>query len=742
MKRQIPWMRLPLAVLWTLGLMAAACSNNGGTTGTQTAAGSGFNLPGSKDGFGGGLGSDVQAPKADVVKAEDDAAAGTDSSPEDAEQPGSDAEVPVDAEPGPQDGDPGTDDAQAGTDDAEPGTDAETPADAEPACLTDDDGDGYGLGCPNGEDCDDMNPNFTVTCPDCSKPGVPGCLCKATEKPVSCYSGDPATKGKGVCAPGNYLCKNGFWSECMGEVMPDPEKCDSKDNDCDGETDEGVKSSCGTCDLTCNEQKIGATSASKWNLNSENSTGLGLDPMGNVVLDASQISLNLKFLWASNSPENTVSKVDCKTVKEVGRYSVCTDPSRTSVDLDGNVFVACRGDARVAKIAAETKECIDKNGNGKIDTSSDLNGDGNIQPNEMVANDECVLFIVQPLGPGSSGAVARGAAVDKFNNVYIGFWNQGKVAYVDGKTGATLKTIDWQCGTYGLVVDQKGNLWGQGSLCGGLMMYNPNDDKWFKMATYSQVGISPYGINVDGAGRVWLGGSPVSRYNPATMTWLKCQTSCAGLATSNNGIVFLAKDGGGIGKIDGETCQDLGTVKVDSHAPHGVAIDYDGFVWGVNWSGGSTVDKVDPGPANGKIGNVIGTRSIGNNPYTYSDMTGYTLNYFTAPKGQYSTVFFGGLTYNPVATTQPKQVWQTISAEADLPEGTALRIRLRAGNTKTELEAAKWSEPIDFPPALFPYNVATLGIVGNLLQVEVGLTTKDKKISPVLKALSAKSKLM
>ena len=87
-------------------------------------------------------------------------------------------------------------------------------------------------------------------------------------------------------------------------------------------------------------------------------------------------------------------------------------------------------------------------------------------------------------------------------------------------------------------------------------------------------------------------------------------------------------------------------------------------------------------------------------------------------------------------------MWQTISAEADLPEGTALRIRLRAGNTKAELEAANWSEPIDFPPAQFPYNVATLGIIGNLLQVEVGLTTKDKKVTPVLKSLSAKSKLM
>ena len=735
MKRQIPWMRLPLAVLWTLGLMAAACSNNGGTTGTQTAAGSGFNLPGSKDGFGGGLGSDVQAPKADVVKAEDDAAAGTDSSPEDAEQPGSDAEVPVDAEPGPQDGDPGTDDAQAGTDDAEPGTDAETPADAEPACLTDDDGDGYGLGCPNGEDCDDMNPNFTVTCPDCSKPGVPGCLCKATEKPVSCYSGDPATKGKGVCAAGSHQCKNGFWSECLGEVMPDPEKCDSKDNDCDGETDEGVKSSCGTCDLTCNEQKIGATSASKWNLNSENSTGLGLDPMGNVVLDSSQISLNLKYIWIANSPQNTVSKLDCKTGKEVGRYMVCPDPSRTSVDLDGNVWVGCRGDGAVAKIMAEKQNCIDKNGNGIIDTSA-----GSATSCGSAGCDECVKFIVNP----GKGPYARAAGVDKDNHVWIGYYNSSTLVRLEPTAGKTVESVALGCNPYGLVIDQKGIVWLQGVGCGSLIRFDPVTKQLDKSSNMPALKYpaGAYGINVDKFGRIWVAsGNSASAFDPKTMKWTVVNMGKGGgrgLATSNDGFIYPALDGsGGAMKIDGnvDPPQVVGFIK-GGGSPVGAALDYDGYVWVVN-QGGSSASKLDPNTMT-----AVGTYPVGSSPYTYSDMTGYTLNYFTAPKGQYSTVFFGGLTYNPVATTQPKQVWQTISAEADLPEGTALRIRLRAGNTKTELEAAKWSEPIDFPPALFPYNVATLGIVGNLLQVEVGLTTKDKKVTPVLKSLSAKSKLM
>ena len=37
-------------------------------------------------------------------------------------------------------------------------------------------------------------------------------------------------------------------------------------------------------------------------------------------------------------------------------------------------------------------------------------------------------------------------------------------------------------------------------------------------------------------------------------------------------------------------------------------------------------------------------------PYTYSDMTGYTLNFFTAPKGRYDVLFFGKGGSTPLAT--------------------------------------------------------------------------------------------
>jgi streptogramin lyase len=709
-------------------LVLTGCSEDGAAS--VTASGGGFQLPSSKDavvaandatsGGGGeediaGQSEDVEQPGEDVENPNAEDAA----TPEDVEQPGDDSEQP------------GEDAEQPGEDAEQPGEDAEQPGeDAEQPACTDEDGDGYGNGCQLGEDCDDMNPNFSVSCPNCTIPGTPGCACKAGAKPVACYSGDPATMGKGICVKGSHQCSGGYWTECKGDVLPQPEICDNKDNDCDGETDESVKSTCGTCDLTCNQQTIGSGGSVGWNLNSENATGLGLDPQGNVTLDMSQISLNLKFIWIANSPNNTVSKVDCKTVTEVGRYQVCSDPSRTSVDLEGNVWVGCRGDGSVAKIIAEKKNCVDKNGNGIIETSTGP---------APIGNDECVKFIVNP----GKGSYARGAAVDKENHVWIGYWNQKTMVRLNANTGATMTEIPLGVSPYGLVIDQKGMIWAQGEF-NTLVMIDPLTQVVTKNNTLPQLKFpaGAYGLNVDKYGRLWVAsGNKASVYDPKTLQWKVVNMNWGGgrgVATANDGYTYVAVDGsGGAVKINGnvDPPQVEGFIK-GAGSPVGAAIDYDGFVWVVN-QGGSSATKLDPTTMA-----AVGTVGVGSSPYTYSDMTGYTLNYFTAPKGQYSTVFFGGIAPNPVTTNQPKQVWQSISAEADLPPGTALRFRLRAGNSKAELEAAKWSEPIDFPPEVFPYDLTKANIIGNLLQVEVQLTTKDKKFAPVLKSISAKSKLI
>lgn len=55
-----------------------------------------------------------------------------------------------------------------------------------------------------------------------------------------CYTGPPGTENVGQCASGTQTCYGGDWGACVGEVLPDPEVCDGADNDCDGDTDEGL----------------------------------------------------------------------------------------------------------------------------------------------------------------------------------------------------------------------------------------------------------------------------------------------------------------------------------------------------------------------------------------------------------------------------------------------------------------------------------------------------------------------
>jgi hypothetical protein len=56
-----------------------------------------------------------------------------------------------------------------------------------------------------------------------------------------CLDGDTTDCGSnlGECQQGTRICSEGHWGDCEGEVGPDPEACDGDDNDCDGDIDEG-----------------------------------------------------------------------------------------------------------------------------------------------------------------------------------------------------------------------------------------------------------------------------------------------------------------------------------------------------------------------------------------------------------------------------------------------------------------------------------------------------------------------
>jgi hypothetical protein len=113
------------------------------------------------------------------------------------------------------------------------------------SCV-EEDGEWHWSGCsggtpPEDEVCDDGLDN------DCDGSVDNGCPCDE-----SLQDRRPCGLNTGICFPGVQHCLHGEWGPCQDATMPEDERCDGLDNDCDMLTDEGcdcidgIFESCGT----------------------------------------------------------------------------------------------------------------------------------------------------------------------------------------------------------------------------------------------------------------------------------------------------------------------------------------------------------------------------------------------------------------------------------------------------------------------------------------------------------------
>ena len=79
-------------------------------------------------------------------------------------------------------------------------------------CL-DEDGDGFGVGCAAGVDCDDNDPAVTTECL-CHEPN-PGCSCDEPGELAACGRAYAKIGSQLLCGEGVMRCSDGKWGECI-----------------------------------------------------------------------------------------------------------------------------------------------------------------------------------------------------------------------------------------------------------------------------------------------------------------------------------------------------------------------------------------------------------------------------------------------------------------------------------------------------------------------------------------------
>jgi hypothetical protein len=371
------------------------------------------------------------------------------------------------------------------------------------------------------------------------------------------------------------------------------------------------------------------------------STSTTGDPDTGVDTDCGGGDIQFSYIWIANSPEGTVSKIDTETLIEVARYRtgpVNTDPSRTSVNLKGDVAITNR-DGSITKIGAIEEQCKDTNGQPGIQTSK---GPNDVLPYGM---DDCVLWNTQ-LTPGSRPAAwTSGEKIDPDNPCSAStgeqVWTSGPqgddawVYLLDGETGVIVdQTLvpgaNGGLGIYGGAVDQNNDFWGV-TYSAGPLVHVRHDDMTFETIPLP-IG-SAYGFTVDAKGRSWVGGweGNLQRYDPETKQWTKANIPPQYPVLSRgmndvDGDLWIAAlfEPQGLMRVNTDTAEFVEHVGANTlvgiQEPTGASVDVQGKVWLVDQSkdgGGAFVYD----PMSKAVKWVGGL----NGPYTYSDMTGYAL---------------------------------------------------------------------------------------------------------------------
>ncbi len=549
------------------------------------------------------------------------------------------------------------------------------------------------------------------------------------------------------------------------------ERCDGVDRDCDGRVDEGTRSECGDCRPGCSIVELPREVGADWDAVATESEGVVTGPDGSLRLGSTRTESD--FAWIANTRYGTLTKLDLSTGAQLAEYdsvlvdgtngaqppgTECDDestgncPSRTAVDLRGNVYVANRAfgnQGTVTKIAGREEDCLDRDGNGRIDTSRDMDADGIIErsvPGEFLGqDDECLLWTVDV---GRRNGVPRALAIDAEGFVWVGLNQEQRVMRLDPSDGRVLESIfvsRRNFSPYGAAVASDGTVWFVEGLTGRILSIVDGAIGVVRTAESRIAGCrGSYGIAIDQEDRVWLAGitCPVAfRYDPVGNTWFEVSLpdsgATRGIAADDRGYIYLGASheyirvsplgvdvGPAVARLtrfradDGSELEVFGTAArpLPGAGTVGVGLDRDRNVWMINQSSG-TATRVDPETGAAR------EFPVGDTPYTYSDFTGFALRTFTVPNGFLRTVVEGC----PRGPTE----WERLRWDATTPPGTRIEVRVRTAGTTDALRSATWIGPFTTTPVELSAPPGPVG-TGRWMEIELTLISEDEESTPRL----------
>ncbi|HLF95826.1 MAG TPA: PKD domain-containing protein [Methylococcaceae bacterium] len=471
---------------------------------------------------------------------------------------------------------------------------------------------------------------------------------------------------------------------------------------------------------------------------------------------ADQLQLNetgttFPLMWIANGGGDTVSKIDTNLNKETGRYRtwffgnhesnpwVGPAPSRTAVDLDGNVYVANRHfdnkPASVMKILANGY--IDRNGNGVMDTSTDSNNNGTIDPAEIKPlvdsngngivdpaeiQDERVAWVKQ-VGPVNG--LGRSLCIDREGDIWLGLFNTLQYYELNASDGSTKSGPYPTPGLqpYGCLVDGNGVLWSAGlsPILGKL-----NNTTITSPSPVWTTHVSPhgnfYGIAL-GNGKVYLSsygqGRSFTQFDPTTSAFsdpLGVGINSLGIGVDGNGKIVTGSQRIYKQEPTGATIWTSAVNPASNSGNYvnsrGVIPDSNNDIWVVNVQNNS-VTKF-----NGVTGALIAQVPVGSNPYTYSDATGFAVRNVTSPSGFWTVVKDSG---------EAGSEWDSVAWNATTPTGTEVKIEVRASDNQANLSSLAW-ETVS--------NGGNPGAVGRYAEIHATLKANTNGDSPVLSDLT------